>query len=79
MLCKVCQKCYSTIPKLLYRKDYVQNLLDIGWIKKSISAYSSPTKKASSQHFSANFHKTIPEWHPVPEIQNLIDRIAGNS
>ncbi len=38
------QKCYNSIPKPLYKevKEYVQNLLDHGWIKKSSSAYSSP-------------------------------------
>lgn len=38
------QKSYNAIPKPLYRevKEYVQNLLDHGWIRKSISPYSSP-------------------------------------
>lgn len=48
------QKTYNSIPKPLYKevKDYVQNLLDRGWIKKSTSSYSSPVvcvrKKDSS-------------------------------
>lgn len=35
------QKCYNAIPKPLYKevKDYVLNLLDHGWIKKSTSPY----------------------------------------
>lgn len=38
------QKCYNSIPKPLYRevKEFVQNLLDKGWIRKSVSPYSSP-------------------------------------
>ena len=34
------QKCYNSIPKPLYKevKDYVQNLLNRGWIRKSTSS-----------------------------------------
>ena len=41
---KPVQKNYNSIPKPLYKevKDYVQNLLDRGWIRKSVSSYSSP-------------------------------------
>ncbi len=38
------QKSYNSIPRPLYKevKEYIQNLLDRGWISKSVSAYSSP-------------------------------------
>lgn len=38
------QKSYNSIPKPLYKKvkEYVQNLLDRGWIRKSVSSYASP-------------------------------------
>lgn len=38
------QTSYNSVPKPLYKevKEYVQNLLDQGWIRKSTSSYSSP-------------------------------------
>ena len=38
------QKNYTAIPKPLYQevKQYVEDLLNRGWIRKSRSAYSSP-------------------------------------
>lgn len=50
------QKSYNTVPKPLYRevKEYVQKLLDHGWIQKYMSPYSSPVvcvwKKDMSLH-----------------------------
>lgn len=37
------QRSYNSIPRQLYKKvkEYVQNLLNRGWIRKSVSAYSS--------------------------------------
>ena len=83
------QKSYNAIPKPLYRevKDYVQNLLDRGWIRKSTSAYSSPVvcvrKKDMSLRLCVDFrglnNKTIPDRHPLPRIQDLLDNLGGNS
>ncbi len=38
------QRSYNAVPKPLYRevKEHVQKLLDHGWIRKSVSPYSSP-------------------------------------
>lgn len=81
------KKCYNSIPKPLYKevKEYVQNLLDRGWIKKSSSAYSSPVvcvrKKDSSLRLCVDFRelnrKTIPDRHPLPRIQDLLDSLGG--
>lgn len=70
------QKSYNSIPKPLYKevKEYVQNLLDRGWIKKSVSANSSPVvcvrKKDHSLRLCVDFRalnrKTIPDRHPLP-------------
>lgn len=83
------QRCYNSIPKPLYKevKDYVQNLLNRGWIKKSSSSYSSPVvcvrKKDSSLRLCVDFRalnrKTIPDRHPLPRIQDLFDSLGGNS
>lgn len=82
------QKSYNAIPKPLYRevKDYVQNLLNRGWIRKSTSAYSSPVvcvrKKDQSLRLCVDFrglnNKTIPDRHPLPRIQDLLDNLGGN-
>lgn len=83
------QRCYNSIPKPLYKevKEYVQNLLDRGWVKKSTSAYSSPVvcvrKKDSSLRLCVDFRalnrKTIPDRHPLPRIQDLLDSLGGYS
>lgn len=81
------QKCYNAIPKPLYKevKDYVLNLLDHGWIKKSTSPYSSPVvcvrKKDSTLHLCVDFRelncKIIPDRHPLPRTQDLLDNLGG--
>lgn len=81
------QTAYNSIPKPLYKevKDYVQKLLDHGWIKKSTSSYSSPVvcvrKKDMSLRLCVDFrglnHKTVPDRHPLPRIQDLLDNLGG--
>lgn len=83
------QKRYNAIPKPLYRevKEYVQNLLDHGWIRKSTSPYSSPVvcvrKKDKSLRLCVDFRelnrKTVPDRHPLPRIQDLLDNLGGYS
>ncbi|KAK5884558.1 hypothetical protein CesoFtcFv8_018366 [Champsocephalus esox] len=78
---KPVQKNYNSIPKPLYKEvmDYVQNLLDRGWIRKSVP--SSPVvcvrKKDQSQRLCVDFRglnqKTVPDRHPLPLIQDLLD------
>lgn len=87
------QRCYNAIPKPLYKeyastlvKDYVQNLLNRGWIRKSSSSYSSPVvcvqKKDNSLRLCVDFRglnrKTIPDRHPLPRIQDLLDSLERN-
>lgn len=83
------QKSYNAVPKPLYRevKEYVQKLLDHGWIRKSTSPYSSPVvcvrKKDKSLRLCVDFRglnsKTIPDRHPLPRIQDLLDNLGGYS
>lgn len=83
------QTSYNSIPKPLYKevKDYVQKLLDHGWIRKSTSPYSSPVvcvrKKDMSLRLCVDFRglnrKTIPDRHPLPRIQDLLDNLGGYS
>lgn len=86
---KPVQKSYNAIPKPLYRevKEYVQKLLNHGWIRKSTSPYSSPVvcvrKKDMSLRLCVDFRglnsKTVPDRHPLPRIQNLLDNLGGYS
>lgn len=48
------QKSYNSIPRPLYKKikEYVQNLLDRGWIWRSVSAYSSPVVRLERNKLS---------------------------
>ncbi|KAL6491028.1 hypothetical protein MHYP_G00013730 [Metynnis hypsauchen] len=83
------QKSYNAIPKPLYNevKRYVQTLLERGWITKSTSSYSSPVvcvqKKDSSLRLCVDFRelnrKTVPDRHPLPRIQDLLDNLGGHS
>lgn len=81
------QKHYNSIPKPLYKevKEYIQNLLDRGWVTKASSAYSSLVvcvrKKDSSLRLCVDSRelnrKTIPDRHPLPRIQDLLDSLGG--
>lgn len=83
------QKCYNSIPKPLYKevKEYVQGLLERGWVRKSVSPYSSPVvcvrKKDSTLRLCVDYRevnrKTIPDRHPLPRIQDLLDSLGGHS
>lgn len=83
------QRSYNSIPRPLYKevKDYVQNLLNRGWIRNSVSNYSSPVvcvrKKDNNLRLCVDFRdlnrKTIPDRHPLPRIQDLLDSLGGNS
>lgn len=83
------QKSYNSIPKPLFQevKEYVQNLLSHGWIRKSTSPYSSPVvcvrKKDKSLRLCVDFRglnsKTVPDRHPLPRIQDLLDNLGGQS
>lgn len=81
------QTSYNSVPKPLYKevKEYVQNLLNKGWIRKSTSPYSSPVvcvrKKDKSLRLCVDFRslnrKTVPDRHPLPRIQDLLDNLGG--
>ena len=82
------QTTYNSIPKPLYKelKSYIQDLLHKEWIRKSQSEYSSPVvvvrKKDGSLRMCCDYRKlnkiTIPDKHPLPRIQDVIDSLGGN-
>lgn len=83
------QKAYASIPKPLYKevKEYIQELLLKGWIVKSQSPYAAPIvcvrKKDGSLRLCIDYRllnkKTVPDKHPLPRIQDLLDSLGGYS
>ena len=83
------QKNYVAVPRLLYPKvkSYIKDLLNRQFIRKSKSPYSSPVvcvqMKDQSLHLCVDYRalnqKTIPDCHPVPQIQESLDNLGGNS
>lgn len=82
------QKTYTSIPPPLYRevKDYILDLVNRGWIKKSTSPYSSPMvcvrKKDLSLRLCIDYRalnqKSIQARRPLPRIQDSLNSLAGN-
>ena len=82
------QQYYNSIPKQLYSemKYYIEDLLNKQWIIHSHSEYSSPVvavrKKDRTIRLCYDYRrlnqKTIPDRHPSPRIQNVIDNPGGN-
>lgn len=80
---------YMSVPKPLRRevKEYLEDLLNKGWITKSKSPYSSPVvcvhKKDGTLRLYCDYgelnKKSIPDKHPIPRIQDMLDSLAGNT
>ena len=83
------QKSYSSVTRPLYAevKQYIEDLLNRGWITKSQSNYSSPVvcvrKKDGGLRLRVDYRelnrKTVPDRHPIPRIQETMDNLGGNS
>lgn len=79
---------YISIPKPLQRevKDYIVDLINRGWVKKSRSPYSSPVvcvrKKDGTLRLCIDYRKlnkkTIQGQIPLPRIQDTLDTLGGN-
>ena len=83
------QRRYNTVPRPLYGevKAYIEDLLNHEWITKSTSSYSSPIvavrKKDGDLRLCVDYRelnkKTMPDRHPLPRIQTVLDNLAGKS
>ncbi|KAJ8009423.1 hypothetical protein DPEC_G00088720 [Dallia pectoralis] len=83
------QRSYASIPKPLYKevKDYVRDLLAKGLVIKSKSPFAAPVvcvrKKDGTLRLCIDYkllnQKTVPDRHPLPRIQDLIDTLGGHS
>ena len=82
------QRRYNSIPRPLYPeiKTYIEDLLNRKWIQKSNSPYSSPVvavrKRDGELRLCCDFrelnNRTIPDRHPLPRIQSILDNLGGN-
>ena len=80
---------YMSIPKPLYTevKEYLRDLIERGWIKKSSSSYASPIvcvrKKDGSLRLCIDYRglnkKTIDDRQPIPRIQDVLDGLGGST
>ncbi|GAA6083799.1 uncharacterized protein LOC109201851 [Tachysurus ichikawai] len=83
------KRTYMSVLKLLHKevKEYLEDLLNRGWIMKSRSEYSLPIvrvrKKDGSLQLCCDYHelnqKSIPDHHPIPRIQNMLDSPSGST
>lgn len=81
------QRSYAAIPKPLYKevKEYIQDLLARKWIVKSKPPYAAPVvcvcKKDGTLRLCIDYQllnrKTIPDRHPLPHIQDLMNTLGG--
>ena len=79
---------YNSVPRNLCNelKMYIEDLLNKKWIVHSSSSYSSSVvvvrKKDGSIRMCCDYRKlnakTIPDRHPLPRIQNILDNLGGN-
>ena len=67
-------------------KQYVEDLLNREWVRKPLSAYSSPVvcvrKRDGSLRLCVDFRelnrRTVPDRHPLPRVQTTIENLGGN-
>ena len=82
------QSSYNAVPRPLYQevKDYLQDLIGKGWIRKSKSPYSSSIvcvrKKDGTLRLCVDFRKlndkTIQNRLPLPRISDALDGLGGS-
>eukprot|EP00794_Sanderia_malayensis_P012340 gene12340-13614_t len=74
-------------PLYVEVKQYVEDLLNKGWIVKSRSNYSSPVvcvrKKDGSLRLCVDYRmlnaRTIQDRHPLPRVDETLQSLGGNS
>uniref|UniRef100_H3ABA9 ribonuclease H n=1 Tax=Latimeria chalumnae TaxID=7897 RepID=H3ABA9_LATCH len=73
-----------SIPKPLHQevKEYLQDLLNQGWIVQSRSLYSSPVvcmrKKDGGLRLCCDYRELNCK-HPIPRIRDMLDSLSGSS
>ena len=85
---KPVQKKYTSIPRPLFPevKQYIEDLLNKQWIKKSRSNYSSPVvavrKRDGDLRLCVDFrelnNRSLPDRHPIPRVTDTLKSLGGN-
>ena len=83
------KQAYRSIPPPLYQevKDYILDMVNKGFIRKSTSSYSSPMvcvrKKDSTLRLCIDYRalnqKSYDSSRPIPRIQDSLDSLGGKS
>ena len=83
------RRTYTSVPKPLHKevKEYLEDLLNRGWIQKSRSPYSSPIvcvrKKDGTLRLCVDYRelnqKSIPDRHPIPRVQDMLNSLTGSA
>jgi len=83
------RRTYTSVPKPLHKevKEYLEDLLNRGWIRKSRSPYSSPIvcvrKKDGTLSLCVDYRalnqKSIPDRHPIPRVQDMLNSLSGSA
>ena len=83
------RRTYISVPKPLHKevKEYLEDLLNRGWIQKSRSPYSSPIvcvrKKDGSLRLCMDYRelnqKSIPDRHSIPRVQDILNSLSGSA
>lgn len=81
-------KAYNAVPRALYDevKNHIKDLLKKGFVRKSTSSYASPVVCVRKRDGSLRLciddrglnKKTIPDRHPKPRIQEILDGLGSN-
>lgn len=82
------KKTYTSIPPPLYNevKDYLYDLVNKGWVKKSVSSYSSPVvcvrKRDGTLRLCIDYRqlneKSVKDRRPIPRIQDALNCLKGS-
>lgn len=83
------KKTYMSVPKPPHQevKQYLEDLLNRGWITQSRSPYSSPvicTRKKNGSlrpycDFGESNRKSVSDRHLIPRVQDMLDSLGGSS
>ncbi|TNN30720.1 Retrovirus-related Pol polyprotein from transposon 17.6 [Liparis tanakae] len=79
------RRTYISVPKPLHKevKEYLEDLLNRGWMNTSRSPYSSPIvcvrRKDGSLRLCIDYRElnqqSIPDRHPIPKVQDMLNRL----
>lgn len=83
------KRTYSSIPPPLYNevKDYIYDLINRGWVRKSTSSYSSPVvcvrKRDGTLRLCIDYRqlneRSMKDRRPIPRIQDALNCLKGNA